>query len=121
MTYAASCSVSGVTEPMMRLANYYHSQSATSFTVNCDQGYSIRFSSMNLYSTDGASFLSNGPNKIRTRMTVSGPVGNLWNVPLTANTTGTNRYIISVHLEEEPKVSTPAGIYRDVIYVNLSF
>lgn len=121
VSYAASCSVSDITESMMRLANYYHSQSATSFTVNCDQGYSIRFGSMNLYSNDGSSFVSNGVNKLRIRLTISGPVENLWNIPLLVNTTGNNRYIIVASLEEEPRASMPAGVYRDMIYVNLSF
>ncbi|MHA3060538.1 hypothetical protein ACX1N5_08470 [Acinetobacter sp. ANC 4636] len=120
-TYAASCSVGNVTEPKMMLASYYHSQSATSFSVNCDRGYSILFSSMNLRSADGTSYVSNGAYKLRTKLTISGPVENLWNVPLTANTTGTNRYIIAVHLEEQPSIRTPAGVYRDMIYVNLSF
>lgn len=121
ISYAASCTVGSVTEPKMILASYYHSQSATSFSVNCDRGYSILFSSMNLSSADGTSYVSNGAYKLRTRLTISGPVENLWNVPLVANATGTNRYIIAVHLEEQPSIRTPAGVYRDIIYVNLSF
>jgi hypothetical protein len=93
-------------------------QAATSFHVNCDSAYTIRFNSMNLRSMDGSSLC---PYKLRTRLTVAGPVDNLWNVPLTANTHKDNKYIISVRLEDRPSIQVPAGTYRDMVYVNLSF
>ncbi len=119
--YAGQCSMGQITEPRMRLGSYYQSQAATSFHVNCDSAYTLRFNSMNLRSTDGSSFVTNGPYKLRTRLTVAGPVDNLWNVPLTANTHKDNKYIISVRLEDRPSIQVPAGTYRDMVYVNLSF
>lgn len=119
--YADPCSMSGLTDSQMRLSNYYHSQAATAFNVSCGQAYSIRFNSMNLRNREGESYLSNGAYKVATRMTINGPVENLWNVPLSANARGKNKYIISVHLEEQPSTRIPAGTYQDVIYVNVSF
>ena len=119
--YAGQCSMGQITEPRMRLGTYYQSQAATSFRVNCDAAYTIRFNSRNLRSSDGSSFVTNGPYKLRTRLTVAGPVENLWNVPLSANTRQDNKYIISVRLEDRPSTNVPAGTYRDMVYVNLSF
>ena len=121
LAHADKCSMSSLTEPQMRLAAYYHSQAATSFNVSCSRAYTIRFNSMNLRSREGDSYVSNGPYKVATRMIINGPVNNMWNVPLSANASGKSKYIISVHLEEQPSTRIPAGIYRDVISVNLSF
>ncbi len=43
-----------ISEPVMHLADYYHSFAATSFKVFCDQSYAIKFSSQNLRSSDGS-------------------------------------------------------------------
>ena len=121
LAHADQCSMGALTDSQMRLDNYYHSQAATAFNVSCSRAYSIRFSSMNLRNREGESYLSNGPYKVATRMTINGPVENLWNVPLSVNARGKNKYIISVHLEQQSTTRFPAGTYRDVIYVNLSF
>lgn len=119
--YAGQCSMGQITEPRMRLGTYYQSQAATAFRVNCDAAYTIRFNSLNLRGSDGSSFVTNGPYKLRTRLTVAGPVENRWNVPLTANNHTDSKYIISVRLEDSPSMNVPAGTYRDMVYVNLSF
>lgn len=120
-TYAGQCSLGTVTDSRMFLASYYHSQAATAFNVNCDHAYNITFSSANLQDVNGLSFVSNGAYRLRTRLTVSGPVENKWNVPLTARSTGMSKYVIAVHLEDRPSIQVPAGIYRDTVYVNLAF
>lgn len=119
--HASQCSMGSVTDSQMYLASYYHSQAATAFNIKCDKSYNITFSSANLQNVNGWSFVSNGPYKLRTRLTVSGPVDNKWNVPLTARSTGTSKYVIAVHLEERPSIQVPAGVYRDTVYVNLAF
>ena len=119
--YAGPCMLGAPTEPHMRLGEYYKSQSATSFHVSCDRGYAIRFNSMNLRSTDGASYVTNGRYRLRTRMSIAGPVENLWNVPLSQTSGTDNKYIIAVQLEEQPSIRVPAGIYRDMVYVYLTF
>lgn len=122
LMYAGQCSLDSVSEPVMRLANYYHSQSATSFRVFCDQAYSIQFSSLNLSSSDGSSYVSNGPYRLKTRMNISGPVRNQWNVPLSqSGALKDSKYIIAVRLEEQPSIRTPVGTYRDVVFISLLF
>ncbi len=121
LAHADQCSMGSLTESQMRLGAYYHSQAATSFNILCSSAYTIRFNSMNLRNREGDSYVSNGPHKVATRMTINGPVNNMWNVPLSANASSKSKYIISVHLEEQPSSRIPAGIYRDVIYVDLAF
>lgn len=120
--YASQCSVGNLSEATMHLGSYYKSQAATSFSVRCDQSYSIRFNSLNLNSSDGGSFVSNGRYKLRTRMSISGANSNLWNVPLSGRASSLGqKYVIAVQLEDQPSIRVPAGVYRDVIYVSLSF
>ena len=121
IAHASQCSMGSVTDSRMYLASYYHSQAATAFNIQCDRAYNITFSSTNLQNINGLSFVSNGPYKLKTQLTVSGPVENKWNVPLTARGTGSDKHIIAVHLEEQPSIQVPAGIYRDTVYVNLAF
>ncbi|MEG0481962.1 MAG: hypothetical protein RR575_06200 [Acinetobacter sp.] len=121
-SYASQCSMGDVSETYMRLGSYYKSQTATSFSVRCDQSYSIRFSSLNLSSADGDSFVSNGNYRLRTRMSISGANANLWNVPLSAQASNQgHKYVVAVQLEDQPSIRVPAGKYRDIIFVNLSF
>lgn len=122
VAYASQCSMGEFTENNMRLGSYYKSQTATSFSVRCDQSYSIRFNSLNLNSSDGNSFVSNGAYKLRTRMSIGGANTNQWNVPQTAQASSHgHKYVIAVQLEDEPSIRVPAGVYRDIIYVNLVF
>jgi len=120
--YAHQCSMGEMSETNMRLGSYYKSQTATSFSVRCDQSYSIRFSSLNLNSSDGNSFVSNGKYRLRTRMSITGANANLWNVPLSAQASNQgHKYVVAVQLEDQPSIRVPAGKYRDVIFVNLMF
>ncbi|MGQ9374470.1 hypothetical protein ACUM6W_11615 [Acinetobacter tandoii] len=119
--YAAGCSVSGFSAPEMKLANYYHSQTATSFNVSCDRSYSISFRSQNLLNASGSSYVSNGPYKVKTQMNIRGASENLWGVQMRQKAGTNQKYIISAQLEENPLYSVPAGVYRDRIYVNVDF
>ena len=120
--YAGQCYLNAISEPVMHLADYYHSFAATSFRVFCDQSYAIKFSSQNLRSSDGSSYVSNGTYRLKTRMSISGPIRNQWNVPLSqSKNSKESKYVIAVRLEEQPSIRTPVGIYSDVIYVNLLF
>lgn len=122
VSYASQCSVGELSESKMRLGSYYKSQAATSFSVRCDQSYSIKFNSLNLNSSDGASFVSNGAYRLKTRMSISGANSNLWNVPLSGRASSLGqKYVVAVQLEDQPSIRVPAGKYRDVIYVSLSF
>lgn len=122
MTFAAPsrCEMGRISETNMRLANYYNSQAASSFSVDCSGKYRIRFNSRNLQDTSGSSFVTNGPLKLKTRMTVSGAMENLWNVS-TEQGAGKNNYVIAVRLVERVNATTPAGIYRDTVFVNMVF
>ncbi len=119
---AGQCYLNAISEPVMQLTDYYHSFAATSFRVFCDQAYAIKFNSQNLRSSDGSSFVSNGSYRLKTRMSISGPVRNQWNVPLSqSGNSKDSKYVIAVRLEEQPSIRTPVGIYSDVIFVNLLF
>ncbi len=120
-TQAAQCSLGSFSESKMHLGNYYRSQTATSFNVNCDRAYMIQFSSMNLRSSDGASSVSNGQYKLNTRMSISGASQNLWNIPLTHDAGLDSKYVIAVQLDDSPMRGVPAGIYRDMIFIKLMF
>lgn len=119
--YASQCSIGGFSASEMRLASYYRSQTATSFNVECDQGYSISFRSQNLVNSSGLSYMSNGPYKLRTQLNIRGASQNLWGVQMNQQAGRNQKYIISAQLEENPLYSVPAGIYRDRIYVNVDF
>ncbi len=105
----------------MRLTSYQRSQSATSFNISCDSGYSILFNSQNLITPNGLSFVSNGPYKLRTRLNLTGTNENLWGVQLNQGAAQRQKYIISVRLEDNPLNGVPAGTYRDRISVEISF
>jgi len=107
LAHAEQCAMGAVTESSMRLAGYLRSQAASSFRVRCDQAYNI---------------LRNGAFRLATRMRIEGANKNEWNALLSPRTAGRdNKFAVVVELEETPSVSTPAGIYRDVVYVSLAF
>ncbi|MGE8560413.1 MAG: hypothetical protein ACN6NJ_05640 [Acinetobacter sp.] len=118
---AQQCSIDGFTSAEMRLTSYQRSQSATSFNISCDSGYSILFNSQNLITPNGVSFVSNGPYKLRTRLNLTGANENLWGVQLNQGAAQRQKYIISVRLEDNPLNGVPAGTYRDRISVEISF
>ena len=122
LAHAEQCAMDTVTESSMRLSGYLRSQAASSFRVRCGQAYNIRFSSMNLVSSNGDSYVRNGAFRLATRMRIEGANKNEWNALLSPRTAGRdNKFAVVVELEETPSVSTPAGIYRDVVYVSLAF
>ncbi|NNH37678.1 hypothetical protein [Acinetobacter terrae] len=121
MVAAQQCSIDGFTNSEMRLASYQRSQSATSFNISCDMGYSILFNSQNLITSNGMSYISNGSYKLRTKLNLRGANQNLWGVHLNQAGAQRQKYIISVQLEDNPLNGVPAGIYRDRISVDISF
>ncbi len=120
--YASQCTLDSISERDMRLANYWKSQAASSIRVRCDQAYNIRFSSLNMKGTNGESAVTNGPYSISTRMWIQGANRNEWNAMLSPASPGSeNKYVVGVQLMERPSVNMPAGIYRDVVFISLSF
>jgi hypothetical protein len=122
MPTAEACAISSVSENNLQMRAQYRSQTATSFSVRCDRSYNIKFSSRNLKDNYGRSFVSNGRDRINTQMSIRGARQNLWNTPISGGvSTLGQKYIIVVQLNEQPSVSTPAGMYTDDLYVSLSF
>lgn len=119
--YASECYIGGFSAHEMKLANYYRSQTATSFHVSCDRNYSISFRSQNLVNSSGLSYVTNGPYKLRTQLNIRGASDNLWGVQINQRGGGNQKYIISAQLQENPLYSVPAGVYRDRIYVSVDF
>ena len=118
---AQHCSIDGFTNPELRLASYQRSQSATSFNISCDTGYSILFNSQNLVSSSGVSYVSNGPYKLRTKLNLTVANSNLWGVRLNQGAAQRQQYIVSVQLEDNPLNGVPAGRYSDRVSIDISF
>ena len=120
--HAKTCQIDRLTSTQLRLSSSYLSQAATSFTVSCDTRYSIQFNSRNLTSSTGNSYLVNQNNsKLRTQMNISGASGSRWNVPLSQPASDNNKFVVLVQLLERPSAFTPAGTYKDNLYVSLMF
>ena len=45
---------------------------------------------------------------------------NIWNIP-TEQGAGKNNYVVAVRLTERITATTPAGKYRDTVFVNMVF
>lgn len=60
-----ACTIGSVSESLLQMSAQYRSQTATSFNVHCDRGYSIQFSSRNLRDKHGSSFVNNGAHRLR--------------------------------------------------------
>ncbi|OTG84760.1 hypothetical protein [Acinetobacter sp. ANC 4648] len=120
--HAQTCQINRVTSTQLKLSSSYLSQAATSFTVSCETRYAIQFSSRNLTSPNGNSYLINQSNhKLRTQMNISGASSSRWNVPLSQPASTNNKFIVLVQLLDRPNAITPSGTYSDNLYVSLLF
>ena len=119
---AQACTIGSVSESLLQMSAQYRSQTATSFNVQCDRGYSIQFSSRNLRDKHGSSFVNNGAHRLRTSMSIMGAKNNLWNTPIEGQTSASgHKYSVAAQLDEQLSLTTPAGRYTDELYVNLLF
>ncbi|WP_151706816.1 hypothetical protein [Acinetobacter sp. TUM15064] len=122
LTYAKQCQIERLTSSQLNLSSSYLSQAATSFSVACDSNYAIKFNSRNLMNATGSSYLVNEKNhKLRTQMNISGASASRWNSPISQPATAQSKFVVLVQLMERPTALTPAGIYRDNLYINLMF
>ncbi len=122
LSHAQRCQIDRSTASELKLNSSYLSQAATSFIVRCDSSYAIQFNSRNLTSTNGSSYLVNERNhKIRTKMYISGAASSQWNTPISQPATNLSKFVVLVELAEQPSALTPAGIYKDSLYVNLIY
>lgn len=122
LSHAQRCQIDRSTVSELKLNSSYLSQAATSFIVRCDSSYAIQFNSRNLTSTNGSSYLVNEHNhKIRTQMYISGATSSRWNMPISQPATNLNKFVVLVQLAEQPSALTPAGVYKDSLYVDLIY
>lgn len=122
LSHAQRCQIDRSTVSELKLNSSYLSQAATSFIVRCDSSYAIQFNSRNLTSTNGSSYLVNEHNhKIRTQMYISGATSSRWNMPISQPPTSLSKFIVLVQLAEQPFALTPAGVYKDSLYVDLIY
>ena len=113
IAYAKQCQIERLTSSQLNLSSSYLSQAATSFSVACDSNYAIKFNSRNL---------TNEKNyKLRTQMNISGASASRWNSPIAQPATEQNKFVVLVQLMERPTALTPAGVYKDSLYINLMF
>ncbi|MQW93313.1 hypothetical protein GHJ48_13105 [Acinetobacter sp. dk771] len=121
VAHGQHCRVGNTTSNQMQLHPIYMSQSAMSFSVDCNQSYGVRFSTRNLQSNTGRSFLMNDQNyKLRTQMQIIGASANNWNAVLPGNGIN-NKYTVMVQVVDSPSEFTPAGKYMDNLYISLVF
>ncbi len=122
MSFAAPsyCELGRVSESHMRLANYYNSQAASCFSVNCSNKYRIRFNSRNLQDSSGNSFVNNGMVKLKTRMTVS-VQWKIFGMYRRNKVLGAMIMWLQMRLVERVTLTTPAGKYKDTVFVNMVF
>ena len=59
--------------------------------------------------------------KLRTQMNISGASASRWNSPIAQPATEQNKFVVLVQLMERPTALTPAGVYKDSLYINLMF
>lgn len=119
---AKQCKIESMTAKELILNSSYLSQAATSFSVACDSRYAIKFNSRNLINSSGSSYVVNEKNhKLRTQMNITGATASRWNSPISQPASSQNNFIVLAQLLERPTASTPAGIYKDVLYINLMF
>lgn len=122
LSYAGRCQIEKATASQLQLSSSYLSQAATSFSVACDSNYAIKFSSRNLTSPAGNSYLVSDRNhKIRTQMFISGATSSRWNTPISQPAADQTKFVVLVQLAEQPTASTPAGLYKDSLYVSLIY
>jgi len=122
IAYAKQCQIERLTSSQLNLSSSYLSQVATSFSVACDSNYAIKFNSRNLTNATGSSYLVNEKNyKLRTQMNISGASASRWNSPIAQPATEQNKFVVLVQLMERPTALTPAGVYKDSLYINLMF
>lgn len=122
LTYAKQCQIERLTSSQLNLNSSYLSQAATSFSVACDSNYAIKFNSRNLTNATGSSYLVNEKNhKLRTQMNISGANASRWNSPIGQPATAQNKFVVLVQLMERPTALTPAGVYKDSLYIKLMF
>lgn len=120
--HAKQCQIQSMTAKELILNPSYLSQAATSFSVACDSGYAIKFNSRNLINSSGSSYVVNEKNhKLRTQMNITGATAARWNSPISQPASSQNNFIVLAQLLERPTAATPAGIYRDFLYINLMF
>lgn len=119
---AKQCQIERLTATQLNLSSSYLSQAATSFSVACDSNYAIKFSSRNLVNSTGTSYLINERNsKLRTQMNISGATASRWNSPISQPASEQNKFVVLVQLMERPTSRTPAGVYKDNLYISLMF
>lgn len=122
MSHAKQCQIERLSTHELNLNATYLSQAATSFSVACDTRYAIKFNSRNLMNASGSSYIVNEKSdKLRTQMNISGATSSRWNFPISQPATIQNKFIVLAQLTEKPTALTPAGVYRDVLYINLMF
>lgn len=54
-------------------------------------------------------------------MNISGATASRWNSPISQPATNQNKFVVLVQLMERPTAMTPAGVYKDNLYINLMF
>ncbi|MCO8054338.1 MULTISPECIES: hypothetical protein [Acinetobacter] len=122
MVHAKQCQIERLTSSQLNLNASYLSQAATSFSVACESRYAIKFNTRNLVNSTGSSYVVNEKNhKLKTQMNINGATSSRWNVPIAQPASPQEKFVVLVQLAERPSAMTPAGVYRDSLYVNLMF
>lgn len=120
-TYANECSISTFTAQRLVLLPQQHDSTSFSFSVTCQQNYSIQFSSLNTLSSDGIGFLRNGPHKIKVKMSARNHQNLPWGLPAQQFEYLSNQYIVTASVLDPITATTSAGQYNDHIKIQIEF
>lgn len=119
--YANTCSISSFTSQQLILLPQQHNSTNFSFSVSCQQSYSIRFSSVNTQSSDGIGFLRNGPHKVKVKMSARNHQNLPWGLPVQQFENYPNQYLVTAVVLDSVSPITPAGQYKDQIQIQIEF
>jgi hypothetical protein len=119
--YANTCSISSFTAQQLILLPQQHNSTNFAFSVACQKSYSVRFSSLNIQSSDGIGFLRNGPHKVKVKISVRNHQNLPWGLPIQQFEHHSHKYIVTAALLDSISPTTPAGQYKDQIKIQIEF
>ncbi|CAB1215730.1 hypothetical protein [Acinetobacter bouvetii] len=119
--YAQGCSLSSFTSQNLVFSAQQFSTANFAFNINCQSPYNVRFSNANPASNEGIGYLSDQQHKIKTKMSARSDWNIPWNTSVMQVNNSNNHYVVTVAIVDAIKATTPAGIYKDRIQVNIEY
>ena len=120
--WSGSCNIGSFTSSQLVLMPTRGSSSNMAFSMQCEQNYQIRFSSMNGVNGVNGTLMGQNGTSIRTQMKVTNEQGSLpWNNTIQQVANQRNQYILTVSILDSISSSLPAGKYTDRVSVMIDY